>query len=54
MQAHLRCEGHGVTQIRVRESMCRVDPEGTSLRWAAVIHCRKYSVAHKYSVASAL
>ena len=50
MQAHLRREGHRVTQIRVRESMCRVDPEGSSLRWAAVIQCRKYSVASPLSL----
>ena len=50
MQAHLRREGHRVTQIRVRESMCRVDPEGSSLRWAVVIQRRKYSVASPLSL----
>ena len=50
MQAHLCREGHRVTQIQVRESMCRVDPEGSSLRWAAVIQRRKYSVASPLSL----
>ena len=44
MQAHVKHEGHRVTQVRIRESLRRVDPEGTALRWATSIQRRKYSV----------
>ena len=44
MQAHLCREGHRVTQSRVRDAMWRVDPEGSTLRWAQAIQRRKYSV----------
>ena len=31
-QGHLLCQGYQVNQIRIRESMHRVDPEGTAIR----------------------
>ena len=45
MQAHLRSLGICIQRYRVRESLIRVDPVGSALRWAAVIPRRIYRVA---------
>lgn len=42
---HLRARGITVQQLRVRESMRRVDTEGTISRWLSVTERRKYSVS---------
>lgn len=44
MQAHLRSIGFVVQRQRVRESLARVDPVGTALRWSVVIPRRTYRV----------
>ena len=41
---HLRSRGLKILQDRVRTSLRRVDPEGTTVRWMAAIYRRKYSV----------
>jgi hypothetical protein len=41
---HLRSRGLKIQQHRVRASLRRVDPEGTTVRWMAAVHRRKYSV----------
>ena len=41
---HLRSRGFKVQQHRVRASLCRVDPECTTVRWMAAVYRRKYSV----------
>jgi hypothetical protein len=41
---HLRSRGLKIQQDRVRTSLRRVDPEGTTVRWMAAIYRRKYSV----------
>lgn len=45
MSGHLLSRGIRVQQLRVRESLRRVDPEGTIARRLNVIHRRCYSVA---------
>ena len=44
MGGHLLSRGIRVQQHRIRESMRRIDPEGTLARRLNVIHCRCYSV----------
>ncbi|CAB4042493.1 PREDICTED: uncharacterized protein LOC107339677 isoform X1 [Paramuricea clavata] len=44
MIGHLRSRGLKIQQDRVRTSLRRVDPEGTTVRWMAAIYRRKYSV----------
>ena len=41
---HLRADGLFVQQLRVRESLQRVDPHGTTSRWLSVTERRKYNV----------
>ena len=41
---HLRSLGLKIQQHRVRASLRRVDPEGTTLRWMTAFYRRKYSV----------
>ena len=45
MDGHLRQRGIRVTQVRIRNSMHRVDPEGVTLRWRETIQRRKYRVS---------
>ena len=40
---HLKGRGLVIQQIRVRESLRRIDPEGTILRWLHVTERRKYN-----------
>ena len=42
---HLQAIGIRVPRRRVRQSLCRVDPEGACLRWAYTIQRRSYSVS---------
>ena len=42
---HLKGRGLVIQQIRVRESLRRIDPEGTILRWLHVTERRKYNVS---------
>lgn len=44
MHGHLLNQGHRITQMRIRESLHRVDPDGSVLRWASTIQRRKYTV----------
>lgn len=44
MDGLLRQRGIRVTQIRLREAMLRVDPNGVTVRFADLIHRRKYHV----------
>lgn len=41
---YLRSKGLRVQRSRVRESMTRVDPENSALRWGAVVRRRSYQV----------
>lgn len=41
---YLRARGLKIQQHRVRTSVRRVDPEGTTIRWMAAVHRRKYCV----------
>ena len=44
MQGHLLSRGHRVSQVRVRESLHRVDPEGVAIRFSSAVQRRKYVV----------
>ena len=44
MQGHLLNQGYRVTQMRIRDALHRVDPDGSVLRWASTIQRRKYKV----------
>lgn len=41
----LQASGIHVSLPRVQESITRIDPVATALRWAAPISCRTYSVS---------
>ena len=45
MQGHLQARGVRVQQVRVRESLRRVDPEGSIMRRLSSLHRRQYQVA---------
>ena len=42
MQGHLLSRGYRIQQIRIRESMRRIDPTGTALRRLTVMNRRHY------------
>ena len=44
MQGHLLSRGHRVSQVRVREALHRVDPEGVAIRFSSAVQRRKYAV----------
>ena len=44
MQGHLFAQGYRVQQVRVRESLRRIDPEGCIIRRLNVINRRQYRV----------
>ena len=44
MQGHLLSRGYRIQQIRIQESMRRVDPTGTALRQLYVMNRCQYSV----------
>lgn len=44
MHGHLLRRGHRISQIRVREALHRVDPEGVGIRWSSAVQRRKYAV----------
>ena len=44
MMGHLRARGYRVQQVRLREIMRRVDPEGSIMRRLTVLNRRRYSV----------
>ena len=44
MAGHLLARGHRVQQIRIRESMIRIDPDGVASRWFRSIQRRSYQV----------
>ena len=44
MAGHLLSQGHRVQQLRIRESLIRVNPEGVSMRWFSSIQRRSYQV----------
>ena len=45
MTGHLGSQGLGVQRDGIRESIGRVDPGNSRIRWAVVISRRAYSVA---------
>ena len=45
MHGHLLNQGYRVTQMRIRDSLHRVDPDGSVIRWASTIQRRKYRVS---------
>lgn len=49
MKGHLLSKGHRIQQHRIRESIRRVDPEGTALRRLSVIN-RRHSVPKPMSL----
>ena len=50
MHGHLLNQGHRIAQMRIRESLHRVDPDGSVLRWASTIQRRKYKVSSPLSL----
>ena len=44
MLGHLQSRGFRIQQIRLREAMRRVDPEGSVMRRLSTINRRKYRV----------
>ena len=50
MHGHLLNQGHRVTQMRIRDSLHRVDPDGSVIRWASTIQRRKYRVSSPLSL----
>ena len=50
VSGHLRSLGVRVQRNRIRESIARVDPGNSRIRWAVVISRRAYSVAGPKSV----
>ena len=44
MMGHLRSRGYRVEQIRIREAMRRIDPEGSIMRCLSALNRRRYSV----------
>ena len=49
-QGHLNRQGYRVSQVRVRESLHRIDPEGVAIRWTTAVQRRKYSVSSPLSL----
>ena len=45
MQGHLLNQGYRVIQMRIRDALHRIDPDGSVLRWASTIQRRKYRVS---------
>ena len=50
MHGHLLNQGYRVTQMRIRDSLHRVDPDGSVIRWASTIQHRKYIVSSPLSL----
>ena len=50
MYGHLVTGGYRVTQMRIREALQRVDPDGVAVRWATAIERRKYRVMSPLSL----
>ena len=50
MYGHLVTRGYRVTQMRIREALRRVDPDGVAVRWATAIERRKYRVMSPLSL----
>lgn len=50
MKGHLVAMGYNIQQIRIRESMRRIDPAGTALRRLYVVNRRQYSVPSPLSL----
>ena len=50
LSGHLRSHGVVVTQQRVRDSLNRVDPYGSAVRWTTAIQRRRYHVAGPLSL----
>ena len=44
MHGHLLSRGLRVHQMRIRDSLHRVDPEGVAIRWGSALERRKYTV----------
>ena len=45
MQGHLRAQGIVVQQVRMREALCRTDPEGVEMRKCMRVQRRKYNIS---------
>ena len=50
MLGHLRSRGYRIQQIRVRESLMRVDPEGSVMRRLITMNRRRYYVPSPLSL----
>jgi len=50
MYGHLLNQGYRVAQMRIRDSLHRVDPDGSVIRWASTIERRKYRVSSPLSL----
>ena len=50
-QGHLLCQRYRISQIRIKESMHQVDPEGTTNRWTSAVQRSKYTVSSPLSLA---
>jgi hypothetical protein len=44
LRGHFRALGYNIQRKRIRESLNRVDPRNTALRWGALVSRRKYFV----------
>ena len=50
VRGHLLSQGYRIPQVRIRDSLQRVDPEGTAIRWAVTIERRRYKVRSPLSL----
>ena len=44
MHGNLLSRGIRLQQMRIRESLLRVDPEGVAIRWGSALERRKYTI----------
>ena len=44
MAGHLLSQGYRVQQMRIREALIRLDPDGVTMRWFSSIQRRSYQV----------
>lgn len=50
MGGHLLSQGYRISQVRIKDSLNRVDPEGIAIRWSAAIERRRYRVQSPLSL----
>ena len=50
MQGHLLNQGYRISQVRIKDSLQRVDSDGVAIRWSSAIERRKYKVKSPLSL----